>query len=73
MKVGTAVARHAFQSANLQLAAILHYALWTAVFPISPGGPVTLGWLPCRSIPGIDETCQDETQYPFRPHARIAD
>jgi hypothetical protein len=43
MKMGTigwprrydAAARHASQSANLRLSAILHYALWAAAVPIS--------------------------------------
>jgi hypothetical protein len=50
MKVGTtrspwrydAAIRHALQSANLRLPAILHYASSAAVSPISQGGPVTL-------------------------------
>jgi hypothetical protein len=49
MKMGTirspcpydAATRHALQSVNLRRPAILHYASWTAVFPISQGGPVT--------------------------------
>jgi hypothetical protein len=56
MKMGTtlspcpydAAARHALQSANLRRPAILHYASWAAVFPISEGGPVTLR-LCCKS------------------------
>jgi len=50
MKMGTtrspwrydAAIRHALQSANLRLPAILHYASSAAVSPISQGGPVTL-------------------------------
>ena len=36
-----AAARHALQSVNLRRPAILHYASWAVVFPISQGGPVT--------------------------------
>jgi hypothetical protein len=46
MKMGTtrslcpydAAARHALQSANLRGPAILRYASWAAIFPISQGG-----------------------------------
>jgi len=50
MKMGTtaspwrydAAARHALQSANLRRPAILQYASWSAVVPISQAGPATL-------------------------------
>jgi hypothetical protein len=62
MKMGTiaspcpydAVARHALQSASPRHPAILHYASWAAVFPISQSGPVTPPIAAVPINPGID-------------------
>jgi hypothetical protein len=49
--------RHALQPVNLRWPAILRYASWVAVFPISQNGPVTFPIAALAIDPEIDVTC----------------
>jgi hypothetical protein len=58
-----AAARDALQSANLRRPAILRYASWAAVFPISQGWSGAPSMAAITIDPDIDVMCHEE------PHA----